>query len=229
MNMDRMAWLAQWVSVESPVLPSPGAMQWWLYLGWSVVLAWGFAAQGQAWPQRVRRVGAALVALWCWVPGPYSPAYWLGMAFQAPSISSVVLCAWLLRESLLVSRVAPPLPVPTDRSALALSMLGVILGWALLLDTLALLPVSLYAWGFSPIAPALVLLVALVPWVLGYRHRSLGPKAWVAPIVVLLFVALRLPTGNVWAAMLDPWLWVLLHGYVVRAAFRRAIRLKSAL
>jgi hypothetical protein len=26
--------------------------------------------------------------------------------------------------------------------------------------------------------------------------------------VVVLFVALRLPTGNVWDAVLDPWLWV---------------------
>lgn len=225
MSIDRMAWLAQWLSVDSPVLPGPWAMQGWLSLGWSVVLAWGFTVLGQAWPPRVRWVGAGLVALWCWIPGPYSPASWLGLAFQAPSICSVVLCAWLLRDSLRVPRGTPSLPAPMDRSVLVLAVLGILAGWALVLDAFALLPVSLYAWGFSPIAPALVLLVALLPWVLGYRH---GPKAWVAPVVVLLFVVLRLPTGNAWAAMLDPWLWVLLHGYVFGAAFRRAIPLKSA-
>lgn len=228
MNMDSVNWLAPLVSVDSPVLPSPWVMQWWLYLGWSVVLVWGFSALGKALPQSLCRVGAGLLALWCWVPGPYSPAYWLGLAFQAPSISSVLLCCWLLRESLVFSRVAPSASVPTDRRVLVLATLGILVGWALLLDTFAVLPVSLYVWGFSPIAPALVLLVALVPWVLGYRHRSLGPKAWVAPIAVLLFVALRLPTGNTWAAMLDPGLWLVLHGCVFRAVFRRTIRLKSA-
>lgn len=226
MSMDNVTWLGQWLSVDSPVLPSPWAMQLWLYLGWSVVLAWSFFALGKALlSQRICKVGAGVLALWCWVPGPYSPAYWLGLAFQAPSVSSVVLCAWLLRESLRVLRGTPSLPAPMDRSVLALAVLGVVAGWALLLDTFALLPVSLYAWGFSPIAPALVLLVALLPWVLDYRH---DPRAWVASIAVLLFVVLRLPTGNAWAAMLDPWLWVLLHGYVTRAAFCRAIRLKSA-
>lgn len=225
MNLDSMAWLVQWVSVDSPVLPGPWAMQWWLHLGWSVVLAWGFAALGQAWPPRVRRVGTGLVALWCWVPGPYAPTHWLGMAFQAPSISSVILCAWLLRESLLPSRGALLLPPSADRSTLALAVLGSIVGWALLLDSFALLPASLYAWGFSPVASALLLLVAWLPWVLGCCH---GPRVWVAAIAVLLFVVLRLPTGNVWAAVLDPWLWVLLQGYVVRAFFHRTNRLKSA-
>jgi len=224
MNLDSMAWLVQWVSVDSPVLPGPWIMQWWLYLGWSVVLAWGFTVLGRAWPPRVRRAGAGLVALWCWVPGPYSPTHWLGMAFQAPSISSVVLCAWLLREGLLPSRGALLLPSSADRSTLARAVLVSIAGWALLLDSFALLPVSLYAWGFSPIAPALALLVAGLPWVLGYR---LGPGAWAASVAVPVFVALRLPTGNAWDAMLDPWLWLLLQGYVVRAAFRRTSRLKS--
>ncbi|OGB29737.1 MAG: hypothetical protein A3F78_17840 [Burkholderiales bacterium RIFCSPLOWO2_12_FULL_61_40] len=227
MNLESMAWLVQWVSVDSPVLPGPWAMQWWLHLGWSVVLAWGFAALGQAWPPRVRWAGAGLVALWCWVPGLYSPTHWLGMAFQAPSISSVVLCAWLLRESLQPSRRVLLLPSSVDRSTLALAVLGSIAGWALLLDSFALLPMSLYAWGFSPIAPALVLLVAGLPWVLECRDGALDTKAWVAPVAVLVFVALRLPTGNAWDAVLDPWLWLLLQGYVVRAAFRRTSRLKS--
>lgn len=229
MSIDSLAWFAQWLSVDSPVLPSPWVVQWWQSLGWSMVLAWGVSVLGLACPPRVRWVGAGLVALWCWVPGPYSPTYWLGLAFQAPSISSVLLCAWLLRERCRASAAMPSLSVPLDRSALVLAVSGILAGWALLLDAFALLPVSLYAWGFSPIAPALVLLVALLPWVLECRDGALDTKAWVAPIAVLVFVVLRLPTGNAWAVMLDPWLWVLLHGYVFRAAFCRAIPLKSAL
>lgn len=226
MSIDTLASLAQWVSVDSPALPSPWVMQGWLHLGWSVVLAWGVTVLGPAWPPRVRWVGAGLAALWSWVPGPYSPTYWLGLAFQAPSISSVLLGAWLLHDRLRAPREAPSVTVHSGkRSVGVFAVLGILAGWALLLDAFALLPVPLYAWGFSPIAPALGLLVALLPWGLGCRQDS---RVWIAPTAVLLFVVLRLPTGNAWAAMLDPWLWVLLQGYGVRAAFRRAIRLKSA-
>jgi hypothetical protein len=34
----------------------------------------------------------------------------------------------------------------------------------------------------------------------------------------------RLPTGNAWDAVLDPWLWLVLQGYLVRAAWRVCFR-----
>jgi hypothetical protein len=39
---------------------------------------------------------------------------------------------------------------------------------------------------------------------------------------VLLFVLLRLPTGNVWDAVLDPWLWLGLHWVLLRGVFGRS-------
>ena len=99
-----------------------------------------------------------------------------------------------------------------------LTVLGVLIGWALLLDTLALLPVQLYAWGFSPVGAVLVLLLGLTPWLLMARAPGSGLGAGVVLVAVLLFVLLRLPSGNVWDAVLDPWLWLALHVYVVRRA-----------
>jgi hypothetical protein len=107
-----------------------------------------------------------------------------------------------------------------DRAHLALAILAVLLGWALLLDTLALLPVQLYAWGFSPLAAGLVAVGALLPWVLA--RRSLRATDWrmgVVPLAVLMLVVWRLPSGNAWDAVLDPCLWLVLHG-VVLARFR---------
>jgi hypothetical protein len=41
------------------------------------------------------------------------------------------------------------------------------------------------------------------------------------PVALLLFAATRLPTGNVWDAVLDPWLFLALHGMVVGRLLRR--------
>jgi len=222
-------WLTQLLATDAPALPTAVAMQIRLHLGWSVVLAWlGVAAAVRWWPgqrsrsQRLWGV-ALLMALWAWAPGTYSPAYWLGLAFQTPSTVTVWLCAGLLWE-----RLAPPATAPSslsvavaDRRVLALATLGVLTGWALLLDTFAWLPVQWYAWGFSPAASGLVLLVALLPWVLGRSLARSGRFSWWAvPVALLVWVVWRLPSGNVWDAVLDPLLWLVLHGLVIRRAFR---------
>lgn len=216
-------WLAPLLGTDSPVLPDAGLVRLNLYLGWSVVLAWLGARVAAYWtPRPSVRVGVAiLMALWAWLPGPFAPTYWLGLAFQAPSLVTVLLCAGLLyrrcTEPFVHSTGVQSLP----RGTLVPAVLGVVAGWALLLDAVALLPVQLYAWGFSPLASALVWLVALLPWVAARNIHALGFRAWAGPLAVLLFVAVRLPSGNVWDAVLDPWLWLVLHGYLVRAAWRR--------
>jgi hypothetical protein len=226
-------WMVQLLATDTPVLPSSLALQVGLQLGWSVVLAWlGLVAVARWWPgkpgARARRpwAVAGLLALWTWLPGPVSPAYWLGLAFQVPSAVTVLLCAGLLWDQCARARKAATLldataSVAADGRILALAAMGVVLGWALLLDSFAVLPVQLYAWGFSPAAPGLALLVALLPWVLG---RGLAPvrdfRAWVAPAALLVLVVWRLPTGNVWDALLDPWLWLALHAVVIRRVMR---------
>jgi hypothetical protein len=235
MSADMSGWLAQALATDSPVLPTRFAMQVWLHLGWSVVLAWlGANLSGRWLAGRARGVQgqwliAVGLAVWAWVPGPGGAAYWLGLAFQAPSVVGVVVCALLLGVRL---RGAHGLPVPvalpastrlTDGRVLLLAVTGVLAGWALLLDSFAVLPLSLYAWGFSPAALGVVVLIALLPWVAGL-HLSQAGSSWlvaVVPLSALVFVVWRLPTGNVWDAVLDPWAWFVLQGWLVKQSLQR--------
>ena len=218
MNAPRWEWVSPMLASASPLFPTMWVMQWALGLSWSVVLAWlGASVVGQ-WSQRKPLQGGVALGLafWSWIPGPYAPVHWLGLAFQTPSLVTVLLCAVLLRARFSSARTSKLYPEPTHRASLTLVSLGVLAGWALLLDTFAWLPVQLYQWGFSPAAPALVLLVVLVPWVIGRGEKKAGITVWVAPLAILLFVVLRLPTGNLWDAVLDPWLWIALHVVAVR-------------
>lgn len=214
------------LATDTPGLPALGLTQIWLHLGWGLVVAWlGCVLAGLWQPHRATllTIAAALLAS-MWLPDPWSPAYWLGLAFQLPSIVLVLLSTRLLLRRL---RKPPPPwatrrpPEPT-RGLAPLAFAGVLLGWALLLDAFALLPlpVSLYAWGFSPLAIALVAWVSL-GLVLSSTQVGSRPVAWAVPLAVVAFVALRLPTGNAWDAVLDPWLWLGLHGYLLRVGLRR--------
>ena len=220
-----------WWASDIPVLPSPVAMQWGLQASWSVVLAWLGAVLAARWTRgRAVPLGVAMaLAVSAWLPGQASTSYWLGLAFQAPSVSAVLLCAALLRVQWVASWAGPEGAVPGVAPAVvagggvvnvapdtALAALGVVLGWALLLDTFALLPVPLYAWGFSPIAAVVAVLLGWAPWLLVGPGRSVGWGTGVCTVAVLLFVLLRLPSGNLWDAVLDPWLWLALHMYVGR-------------
>lgn len=213
-------------------LPALVLQQLWLRLGWGLVLAalvrWlvgrilvrnrSLDAQDSSAGRFQRSVpwgAAAAVLLWsCW-PGPLSLSYWLGLAFQAPSGLTVLLaCAALWRAWRLSSG---PIAATEQSASTAPGGIGqrvvawgwwalALLGWVLLLDTFAWWPLSLYAWGFGPQALGWVVLASMLPLVVaGWRLPS---AAYALPLVLLCFVALRLPTGNVWDAVLDPWLWV---------------------
>jgi hypothetical protein len=206
-------------ATEQPLLPEPVLMRIAWPLAWSVVLgasAWWVGA----WWRPAYRLGLCLLlVLWAWVPGSASPTFWLGLAFQAPSWMTVALC--------LSSVLAKSPRAPEARAAgwasppLALNLgvaLGIAWGWVLLLDTLAWWPVSVYSWGFSPAASAAVAGLAVLAWALG----ALKTASFGAVLAVLaLFVLTRLPTGNVWDALLDPGLWLVLQGLAVRAAWQR--------
>lgn len=235
------------LTIHAPLLPTADAMQVWLHLGWSVVLAWLAAV----WVPRRPWLAALLAALWAWAPGTYSPAYWLGLAFQAPSVATVLLCAgglwqrwrlaqpgwsrelaaWASERSASCpppAAQAPPLPTQNalpprplaDRRAMVLAVFGALTGWALFLDTFALLPLQIYAWGFSALAGGLIAVASLMPWVWGSAGGS--APAWrlaVVPLSVLALVLWRLPSGNVWDTVLDPWLWLVLQVQLARFAW----------
>jgi hypothetical protein len=235
MSAHLSGWLAQAWATDSPVLPTASAMQVWLHLGWSVVLAWlgaGLVARllaSRAHAVQGQWVAALALAAWAWVPGSGGAAYWLGLAFQAPSASSVLWCAAMLATRRRASGGAHGTlrftgnAMFTDGQSLWLAGLGALLGWALLLDSIAMLPMQMYAWGFSPWALGLVVLAALLPWVAG--RPTARPRGWMAlcvvPLAALVFVAVRLPTGNVWDAVLDPWVWLALQVWLARRGLSR--------
>lgn len=213
-------------AASSPLLPHPSTTLWALYLSWAMLLGSISLGLSKALGLR-RRLGlASVVMAWTLIPGTTSPAYWLGLAFQTPSLST---CAISL---VYLIRTGRPTVAPghvLERSAvtlrLALSCTAVLLGWLLLLDTLAALPVSVYAWGFSAAACAGVAALVVLLWAslsAASRHSMpWGLEAALITTVLSLFVWTRLPTGNVWDAVLDPWLWIALHWYAIKQWSRR--------
>ena len=213
--MDWSALLDQLSAAHMPALPTGLAMQFGRHLVWAGVLC-GFGLNVS------RRVGPlwrwtllATLALWVLVPGPASPAYWLSLAFQTPSLVAAALCLWLGRAGGGRNRTAVGhwADAPT-----VYVLTGVVLGWILLLDVFALWPVSVYVLGFGWPALGLLALLACAPWLL-------RPDAWrwsaAAGLVLLLFVLTRLPSGNLWDALLDPWLWIALQLGLLRRLWVR--------
>ena len=193
-------------------LPALVWQQWWLRAGWSVVLAWlaVWSVSLRTTRQEAKRAAAIGSAVWVWLPGSWGGAYWLGLAFQAPSMITVLLCALLggrmLRQ-----------PTHADHShhvwpghLIFWVLCGIALGWTLLLDTLGVWPSSFYNWGFGAVAPAIALGIAVLPWI--FATKALPSRCVTAvAAATLVFVALRLPTGNLFDALMDPWLWCALQ------------------
>ncbi len=220
------ALIHQLLSTENPVLPAPTLILIALHVGWASVLgASAFWAGGRLHP--VYRLGLSLlVVLWALWPGSASPTYWLGLAFQAPSLMTVLLC-WLGLISLAQNKPAKRIS-RSGAQTLILKIgvvMGIVLGWVLLFDTLAWLPVSVYSWGFSAAACAAVIGVVAIVWAFGAgftpwnTHHNVS--FFLALGVMALFVLTRLPTGNVWDALLDPWLWLALQAFAIRVGLQR--------
>jgi hypothetical protein len=223
------------ISQENPWLPEPFLSKTYLSLSWAVVLvamglgvvrwlkgardvARSVAGGGSAW-RRVMAILPWALGIWALLPAPWSASYWLGLAFQAPSLLTTSLCAVYVAQGVRPKRMfsaqsqtfAGGGRVPAVLAGLALC--GIAFGWLLLLDALNLLHLQVFAWGFSPLAVALGLCVA---W--AQPHQSLRWTVW---LVMLVYVITRLPTGNVWDALLDPFLWIYLHVWLFRRWFSR--------
>lgn len=227
---------------SAPLLPALESLPWLRHTAWSLVLAAVFVLLG------ARRRGdgagagvgartgllALLVAAWAWAPGEWGLAYWLGLAFQTPSLLSCVLALGVVARAVAL-RTKPVReasgalgPGVADRPyegirawAAVYVGAGVLLGWVLLFDTFALLPVAVYAWGFAPTAFVLVCALALLPWVVAGAGVWRASGAWQVAAAIAVFGLSRWPSGNVWDALLDPWLWLVLNGYALRALARQ--------
>lgn len=215
----------------TPVLPAPWLMALARHAGWALVLAClvlrGWLGTGYL-PQRWRMASAgglagllAVAALW---PGSVGLGYWLGLAFQIPSLTTVGLAAVavVVAGKSLWTRGSDPSqlqsqPMLSPSAVLCLSAVAVVLGWVMLLDTLALLPWFLYPWGYSAGAVAVWLVLAVLLIALPIS-RSVGVAALLLTVV---FVVTRLPSGNLWDALSDPLLWLFAHGVLVRGVWRK--------
>ncbi len=235
-----------WGAHSAPVLPALDSLYWLRHAAWSLVLAAVVVLLG------ARRRGAdaglgdgfgvgartallaGLLAAWAWVPGEGGLAYWLGLAFQVPSVLSCVLalgvvaraCGLRARPGRAASGAVQPSGADLPHEGLGAWAAvylgaGVLLGWILLLDTFALLPVQVYVWGFEPPAFLLVCTLALLPWVVAgagvWRTSAVGQVG----VALAVFALSHWPSGNVWDALLDPWLWLVLNGCAIRAVARR--------
>ena len=224
-----LAYWAQLGAMQAATLPPLPLMQFWLRLGWGLVLAALLLAvvarvvslRTQSPRLGVLRLLAVFVVAWCALPGATSPAYWLGLAFQAPSLSAGALAVLVLLRHGLAGPVGAFATTGLLQQARCWAPAAVVLGWALLLDTFACWPLALYPMGFGVLGWVVLLAVALAPWAWGggpLRGHA-GGLLWVA--VLLVFAALHLPSGNVWDAVLDPWLWGLAHVVLLASVFSR--------
>lgn len=215
--MDANSFLLALLSTQTPLLPWPWVDRLYLPLAWGLALAsvaiWLLQRRGVSNARLKSWLPLALI-LWCLWPGMASPSYWLGLAFRAPGLVLTLLCAWAV---LLHYKPHWLMPAPFDALRRWAWML-VLLGWVLLLDTLAVWPVSLYSLGFAPLTLGVLVLTGLLPWLL----RGVRDLSGLLVAALVLYVLLRLPSGNVWDALLDPWLWILLQIDWLRRKLRRA-------
>ena len=80
-------------------------------------------------------------------------------------------------------------------------------GSVLYLDAVGWLSLGLYYWGFGPNGAPLVALGIAAACALAIVRGRARLHAAVLLGAVVLFSVLRLPTGNLWDALLDPLLW----------------------
>lgn len=217
---EHFSWAALLVSTDAPGLPSVTLMHYGRILSWIFVM--GLLGAGFSWklPWRTRRKVALVFAACAIATGPIFPIHWLGLAFQSLSFSGMLITGLLLVRVVSVPIAVAPAPATTPTSTWIV-LCGVGVGYALLFDTFAVMPVQLYAWGFSPMALLCLLALSLLPSVWrGFEFNCGTPELWVAPCALLLFAATRLPSGNVWDALLDPWLWLALQILLVHRLYR---------
>lgn len=222
--MDWTALSQALVSAETPALPGPVLLRVALHVTWAVVLAWVGMLVGGRLPRPYRLALAVSLLVWTLMPGPVSPAFWLGLAFQTPSLMTLVIClGWLYALARPVTHRGPVLNPSHLRALKGAGLVGVLLGWLLLLDTFALFPFSLYSAGFSAAGPGAAALLLSLPWIVAGARPGWGTVCAAGWLVLALFVVARLPTGNLWDALIDPWLWLALQAGWLRWGVRRLI------
>jgi hypothetical protein len=216
-------------------LPGPIAQALYLDAGWAIVLA---AVAIALLGGRGARPGATLAAcaaaaVAVSLPGPWSPSFWLGMAFQYPSPMLLALAGLgLLR------RLRPAGPAGTARpgrapraAADAAPLLSTLPAATLLAIAIALyagafafVPYDAYALGYLRFSGPAIATVLVLAWTA--LDRRSAPACAALAAAAALHAATRLPSGNAWDALLDPFLaaWA---AFVVLCAVRERLRRRA--
>ena len=218
---------------SASITPSLSALSVGMHLGWALTLGAGSAFLLRTATITTRRIVALLIALLCLLPNEWSPSWWIGLAFQTPSLTLQGLCGLYLYQHLKVQvGTTMPLtdsttPAAQARWPLSLLFVAIVAGWVLALDTFALFDIALYAIGFTPYAVLAALFFACLLQLISARSghaqstRHYRELAAIVLIATLVHLLLRLPTGNLWDALLDPWLWVIAHGLAIYVVLRK--------
>lgn len=202
-------------------------------VAWGVVLAALLLGASARWsPRRSALSRRALLTLGglalavMWLPGPASPAFWLGLVFSYPSVMLVACCA--VSIGLLWGRVGMPPNASGDSAPASVAATAPALnatlaaalaigGSVLYADAAGWLALQIYARGFeTPFAPAAALAIGTVA-VGAIRSPAHRPTGAVLLACVMAFTLARLPSGNLFDALLDPLMWCWAVGVSLRA------------
>lgn len=221
---------------SASITPSLSVLSVGMHLGWALTLGAGsvfLMRSATITTATTRRIVALVIALFCLLPNEWSPSWWLGLAFQTPSLTLQGLCGLYLFNQL---RTHPGTTTPLSDSTtaplqarwpLGLLLVAIIAGWVLALDTFAMFDIALYAIGFTPYAVLAALFFACLLQLISARSahaqntRHYRELAAIVLIATALHVLFRLPTGNLWDALLDPWLWIMAHGLAIGVVLRK--------
>ncbi|KQU81383.1 MULTISPECIES: hypothetical protein [unclassified Rhizobacter] len=185
-------------------LPELGDQMVWARLAWGVVAAAILLSLLPVRGMKARGAAVLLAFVAMWLPGPASAAWWLGLAFQQPSALFAALCGVSVWKRFALRPDQQTLP-------LALAAALVAGGLVLYADAVGALSLGLYPGGFeaprAPVAGVVLSVLALAVIVRG-RQAAAG---WAVLLALTFHAVTRLPTGNLFDALLDPllWLWAL--------------------
>ncbi len=202
---------------SNALLPNLVLQSWAMHAGWTLAIAAALIYVLRAFPVYLRLAGVGLAIALNFLPATLTPGWWLGLAYQSPSLTLQGLCLLYLVRSCRRRDVSPDEAIassPDTHWPNSLLILTTLLGWVLVLDMLAVVGVQLYALGFGANGVLASLLIAAVLELGSLRSRTpaaaqtLRDTAAVIVATMAVHLLLRLPTGNAWDALIDPWLWL---------------------
>jgi hypothetical protein len=222
------------IGIDPQIIPSLSLAIVDRHLGWALTLSALTLFFLKAAPRLLRYSLGLGVFLLSIAPTSWSISHWLGLAYQTPSLVFQILSLLYLLRLSKGSTAGQNGTTLVYRWPTAVLLLACLTGWALALDTFAKLSIQLYALGYSKDLSVGLLLVAMLIWIFGKFHPSAQSGRRFAELAVILLIAIlihtltRLPSGNLWDAVLDPWLWLVAQGALIGRVATGARRMRGA-